>query len=81
MEYHIDGLLQDHSNSSALAMELLQSCTKTSIFSFILQFRGWTHKCMVILWQQWSEGHLIQHHKTHHKQGGVILQTDANDQL
>ena len=28
---HIDGLVQDCSNSSALAMELLQSCTKPSI--------------------------------------------------
>ena len=27
---HIDGLVQDCSNSSALAMELLQSCTKPS---------------------------------------------------
>ena len=27
---HIDGLAQDYSNSSALAMELLQSCTKPS---------------------------------------------------
>ena len=27
----IDGLVQDCSNSSALAMELLQSCTKLSI--------------------------------------------------
>ena len=30
--YHIDGLVQDCSNSSALAMELLQSCTKPSIY-------------------------------------------------
>ena len=30
--FHIDGLVQDCSNSSALAMELLQSCTKPSIF-------------------------------------------------
>ena len=30
MEY-IDGLVQDCSDSSALAMELLQSCTKLSI--------------------------------------------------
>ena len=30
---HIDGSVQDCSNSSALAMELLQSCTKPSIFS------------------------------------------------
>ena len=29
----IDGLVQDCSNSSALAMELLQSCTKPSIFT------------------------------------------------
>ena len=28
---HIDGLVQDCSNPSALAMELLQSCTKPSI--------------------------------------------------
>ena len=31
--HHIDGLVQDCSNSSALAMELLQSCTKLSIYS------------------------------------------------
>ena len=30
---NIDGLVQDSSNSSALAMELLQSCTKPSICS------------------------------------------------
>ena len=30
--YHIDGLAQDCSNSSALAMELLQSCAKPSIY-------------------------------------------------
>ena len=29
--YYIDGLVQDCSNSSALAMEFLQSCTKLSI--------------------------------------------------
>ena len=29
---YIDGLVQDCSNSSALAMELLQSCTKSSIY-------------------------------------------------
>ena len=28
---HVDGLAQDCSNSFALAMELLQSCTKPSI--------------------------------------------------
>ena len=31
MSYHVDGLVQDSSNSSALAMELLQYCTKPSI--------------------------------------------------
>ena len=30
-QQYIVGLLQDRSNSSALAMELLQSCTKPSI--------------------------------------------------
>ena len=29
-KYLVDGLVQDCSNSSALAMELLQSCTKPS---------------------------------------------------
>ena len=33
MILYIDGLVQDCSNSSALAMELLQSCTKPSILS------------------------------------------------
>ena len=31
---HIDALVQDCSNSSALAMELLQSCTKPSTYSW-----------------------------------------------
>ena len=30
---HVDGLVQDCSNSSALAMELLQSCTKPLMYS------------------------------------------------
>ena len=32
---HIDGLVQDCSNSSALAMELLQSSTKPSILRIL----------------------------------------------
>ena len=32
---HIDGLVQDCSNSSALAVELLQSCTKPSIYILV----------------------------------------------
>ena len=35
MHMYIDGLVQDCSNSSALAVELLQSCTKPSIYVFI----------------------------------------------
>ena len=31
-QWHLNGLVQDCSNSSALAMELLQSCTKPSIY-------------------------------------------------
>ena len=30
----IDGFVQDCSNSSAVAMELLQSCTKPSIYGY-----------------------------------------------
>ena len=30
---YMDGLMQDFSNSSAVAMELLQSCAKPSIFN------------------------------------------------
>ena len=42
-EYQIDGLVQNCSNSSALAMELLQSCTKPS-------------KCSLpfMIWQVWK---------------------------
>ena len=32
---HVDGLVQDYSNSSALAMELLQSCTKPSVLDLL----------------------------------------------
>ena len=31
-EIYINGLVQDYSISSALAMEILQSCTKPSIY-------------------------------------------------
>ena len=39
---HFDGLVQDCSNSSALAMELLQSCTKASIW--YQQYFSMVHK-------------------------------------
>ena len=38
---HIDGLVQDCSNSIANALELLQSCTKPSIHAS--RFPQWTH--------------------------------------
>ena len=33
IQYIYDGLVQDWSNSNALAMELLQSCTKPSMYA------------------------------------------------
>ena len=39
--WYIDGLVQDHSNSIANALELLQSCTKQSICDIQPQF--WNH--------------------------------------
>ena len=47
---YIDGLAQDCSNSSALAMELLQSCTKPSILS---------GKCLLITFSGHDSGMLI----------------------
>ena len=41
-ELTIDGLVQDCSNSSALAMELLQSFAKPSIWCFVKMFREFT---------------------------------------
>ena len=35
-EYHLKGLVQDCSNSSALAMELLQSCPKLLIHKMVV---------------------------------------------
>ena len=40
LEGYIEGLVQDCSNSSALEMELLQSCTKPSIY---------VYKCIYLL--------------------------------
>ena len=56
--YHIDGLVQDCSNSNALAMELLQSCTKPSIYVCCCQFScsgagkrfsNWKESCLPLL--------------------------------
>ena len=38
-DQHSDGLVQYYSISSALAMETLQSCTKSSIGSIMLFYR------------------------------------------
>ena len=40
-EHSMDGLVQDCNNSSALAMELLQSCTKPSVYSTNLPWIKW----------------------------------------
>ena len=52
--YHIDGLVQDFSISSALAMEILQTYTKPSIWTGKIksrivsqEFRDW------IFWVPW----------------------------
>ena len=50
--HHIDGLVQDCSNSSALAMELLQSCTKTSMHFLADPWRQcvWVVLCYLKVW-------------------------------
>ena len=48
----IDGVAQDCNNSSVLAMELLQSCTKPSMF--IGEYWLCTKSCMQELWVQMS---------------------------
>ena len=48
---NIDGLVQDCSNSSALAVELLQSCTESSI-SYL--FRNSYYKNKTVLWLSYS---------------------------
>ena len=35
VETNMDGLMQDYGNSSALTMELLQSCTKLSMYIIV----------------------------------------------
>ena len=40
---HIDGLVQDCSNSIADALELLQSCTKPSIWTLLSQTLHYHH--------------------------------------
>ena len=46
---YIDGLLLDSSNSSALALELLQSCTKPSICWYILLQYKYSHFIIVAM--------------------------------
>ena len=46
---YIDGLLQDSSNSSALALELLQSCTKPLICWYILLQYKYSHFIIVAM--------------------------------
>ena len=57
--HHIDGLVQDCSNFSALAMELLQSCTKPSIcdntVNFTVDVVLWTELCPHCIFQTSSQ--------------------------
>ena len=54
-KYHLNGLDQDCSNSSALAMELLQSCTKQSICKMLtILFRP---QCINLFSQGEEGGH------------------------
>ena len=46
---HIDGLVQDCIISSALAMEILQSCTKPSIYCALLEPDN--HNCDYCVWR------------------------------
>ena len=45
VELHIDGLMQDYSNSSVLAMELLQSFAKPSICIWNIPSLSFTYVC------------------------------------
>ena len=42
--FYVDGLVQDCSNSSVLALELLQSCTKPSMWSVDMETLHWLLK-------------------------------------
>ena len=81
-----DGSVQDCNNSSALAVELLQSCTKRSISSLILCLFAWnswhiTHvlwKCVICYFYEiqnlifWQI--LVQHDYNCHQAGFIITQ-------
>ena len=49
--YHVDGMVQDCTNSSALAMELLQSCTEPSMWCH----QSWVSCCRVIMSANWFD--------------------------
>ena len=51
---YINGLVQDCSNSSALAMELLQSCSKPSIYPFIMSDYDINQVMIVTSFYAWS---------------------------
>ena len=57
---HIHGLVQDCSNSIANALELLQSCNKPSIFTWLTGF--WSFLCFI---NPYSSGLLLWHTSSH----------------
>ena len=57
---HIDGLVQDCSISSALVMEILQPCTKPSIWAFCWRFWGCTQPHTLLRWCSGSYAPKVQ---------------------
>ena len=52
-ETHVDGLVQDCSNSIAIALELLQSCTKPSIsFKWLYVPHTWSWSTKLLVWKK-----------------------------
>ena len=50
LPFHIDGLVQDCSNSTANAKELLSPCTKPLIYTCTTKFRHWTKWPTFCIW-------------------------------
>ena len=69
---HIDGLVHDCSNSSALAMELLQFCAKSSIWSIcpyirtseLLYWHRVNRKTVSVIWRRWVKLGAVSIRKT-----------------
>ena len=58
-KHYIDGLVHKRRNSSALAMELLLSCTNPSIYIFLYLYFYW-YSCFYFNWCSTSSRHHVQ---------------------